>query len=216
MANGKLSRRQLAPLVGGGFLRSDAAQSYNAFSHWLRANGHSGLTNAGSASTYRALGNPADYARGGPFTQWFAWKRYQAGGNLAAQPGTSNHGLGLAVDFSGQSIQNVAKYGPQFGWRKTEAFSEPWHYCYVPGAYAMVREWSGSRAGDVLKSGSRGTGVVRLKQLLRIKGYWPRPLAINDGFGPVTARQVRKFQQSRRLKADGIVGGSTWIALKRR
>ncbi len=67
--------------------------------------------------------------------QQYFWNLYQNGtGNLAAYPGTSNHGWGVAVDIASSTQWNmVARYGSKFGWKKTEAFSEDWHYNYVGG-----------------------------------------------------------------------------------
>ena len=73
-----------------------------------------------------------------------AWADYQAGiGNLAAPPGTSNHGWALAGDFNtgymgvsynGTAPANWLKANAQkFGWMPTGyGFSsvEPWHYDY--------------------------------------------------------------------------------------
>lgn len=57
-----------------------------------------------------------------------------------------------------------------------------------------------------IKFGSRGADVVYLQNKLGV-----RP---NDGiFGPITRRAVIKFQKSRGLVADGIVGPKTWAAL---
>lgn len=57
----------------------------------------------------------------------------------------------------------------------------------------------------VLRKGARGRDVAFLQERLGIPA---------DGiFGPVTLAQVRRFQQSRRLPADGVVGRRTWAAL---
>lgn len=57
-----------------------------------------------------------------------------------------------------------------------------------------------------IKFGSRGADVIYLQTKLGV-----RP---NDGiFGPITRRAVIKFQKSRGLVADGIVGPKTWAAL---
>ncbi|NJM50839.1 MAG: DUF3380 domain-containing protein [Sphingomonadales bacterium] len=57
----------------------------------------------------------------------------------------------------------------------------------------------------VIRMGDKGEAVKELQQLLGIK---------DDGdFGPGTKRAVVAFQQSKKLYADGIVGGQTWAAL---
>jgi hypothetical protein len=210
--NGQLPRGDLSPVSGGQLLRKDAARAYLALDRYLRHAGRYGLSNAGGGSCYRKLGRPGDYRRGGEFTQWYAWERYQAGGNLAARPGTSNHGWGVAVDFV--NYDSVATYGAAFGWRKTEAFGEPWHYCYVPGRYAAVREWSKVRKGEELRPGDRGPGIKAAKKLLRRHGFW-RFARNSEGYSRRFGRAVRRFQRVNGLVSDGIVGPRTWAALRR-
>lgn len=210
--NGQLPDRDLAAVGGGERLRKDAAEAYLALDRFLRHSGGSGLRHAGQGSCYRKLGSPGDYRRGGGFTQWYAWERYLAGGNLAARPGTSNHGWGVAVDFS--NYTDVARHGSAFGWRKTEAFGEPWHYCFVPGKYAAVKEWGRKRKGETLRPGDKGPGVKAAKKLLKRHGYW-KFLRSSQAYSRRFGRAVRRFQETRGLKADGIVGPKTWAALRR-
>ena len=207
-SNGQLNRSELGS-VPGGLLRKDAAKAFNALNK--RVGGK--LRHAGAGATYRVLGRPGDYARGGPFTQWYAWERYQKGGNLAARPGTSNHGAAVAVDFDSASIELVRQYGAAFGWKKTEAFGEPWHWCYVPGNYSAIDRYSQKQAGETIKAGDTGPAVVALKKRLRIWGAWPRAYRIDSGFGGRTKAQVVAFQKARHLIADGVVGPTTWAAL---
>lgn len=61
-----------------------------------------------------------------------------------------------------------------------------------------------------LKFGARGDNVAILQKLLTTKGF---PTAADGAFGNGTLAQVRRFQQSRGLFVDGIVGPSTWRAL---
>jgi hypothetical protein len=211
-SNGRLSRRSLAPVGGGERLRKDAAKAYIALDRYLQHQGKGSLQHSGQGSCYRRLGRPGDYRRGGRFTQWYAWERYEAGGNLAARPGTSNHGLGLAVDFS--SIDLVKAYGSKFGWQKTEAFSEPWHYCFIPGRYPMVGAWSQVRSGDLIMPGDRGPGVRSLKRELKKHGCWPWKVK-GEGYGIPARRAVKRFQREHGLSSDGVVGKQTWAALRR-
>ena len=53
----------------------------------------------------------------------------------AAQPGTSNHGLGLSIDIYPKAVQDwFRKYGGQYGWSWAEGkrAKEPWHFTYIP------------------------------------------------------------------------------------
>ena len=52
-----------------------------------------------------------------------------------AFPGTSNHGLGIAVDISPAAVQKwISKNGSQYGWSWAEgkACNEKWHMTYLP------------------------------------------------------------------------------------
>ena len=212
-SNGQAKPGDLAPLNGGGQLRGDAARAYNALDRYLRVSGKGSLSNAGGGATYRAKGNPSDYPNG-PFTQWHAWRRYQNGGNLAARPGTSNHGLGLAVDFTPAAIPLVAKYGNAFGWAKHgDAMGENWHYTYKPGKYGAVDRWSKVRPGETVSPGDCGPGVTAMKNRLKAWGCWPRTWRINDKYAGRTGKAVIAFQKAHHLKPDGIVGPGTWKAL---
>ena len=73
---------------------------------------------------------------------------------LAATPGTSNHGWGLAVDLcsqetNSQTVQDwLRANGPVFGWDNPQwaraggsGAYEPWHWEYVPGTTAQGTNW---------------------------------------------------------------------------
>lgn len=123
--NGQLPRSELSPIWNGKLLRSDAARAFTDMdANNLRARGrHIYVDDA-----YRPLGHPGDLSRG-LWSQWAAWERYMGGGNLAARPGTSNHGWGIAID-AGASIGDIAADHNQHGWdhSHSDAPSEPWHH----------------------------------------------------------------------------------------
>jgi rare lipoprotein A len=55
-------------------------------------------------------------------------------GNLAAAPGTSDHGLGKAIDLYPTAAQDwVRAKGRQYGWYWPPETGEPWHFVYVGG-----------------------------------------------------------------------------------
>lgn len=63
----------------------------------------------------------------------------------------------------------------------------------------------------VLRRGSRGQSVRELQGHLNRLGF---SAGIADGiFGAITDAAVRRFQASRRLVTDGIVGPATWAAI---
>lgn len=76
-------------------------------------------------------------------------------GGLAATPGTSNHGWGLAVDLcssvtnSDASMDWLTANGPTFGW-SNPAWArsggagphEPWHWEYLPGTTEMGTDYN--------------------------------------------------------------------------
>jgi mannosyl-glycoprotein endo-beta-N-acetylglucosaminidase len=61
-----------------------------------------------------------------------------------------------------------------------------------------------------LRLGSEGKDVRYLQTILNYYGY---SLKIDGIFGKKTEDAVKKFQKSRRLRVDGIVGPKTWTAL---
>lgn len=59
---------------------------------------------------------------------------------------------------------------------------------------------------ETLKKGSKGESVKKLQQLLNVT-------PVDGIFGNITDAAVRKFQTSKGLYPDGIVGPKTWKAL---
>ena len=67
---------------------------------------------------------------------------YQAGGNLAAKPGTSNHGWATALDLNiphypaantNPAFKWLKENARRFGFHNNDAPSEPWHWDYEGG-----------------------------------------------------------------------------------
>jgi len=201
-ANGQLKRSELAPItkaVNGEqcYLEKRAARAFNAMNaKSVRTRGVT-LRASSARTAYRPLKD-----------QWYFWDQYQNhGGNLAAYPGTSNHGLGLAVDFATQEMRQIVnEIGAEFGWAKkwSDAPGERWHIKWRPGEYAAVNAYKPVR---VLKNGSKGVAVFTLQRRLRYLGY--TKAAPTGVFGPKTARTVRAFQRRHHLTPDGIAGEKT-------
>lgn len=125
-SNGNLPNSALSPIAGGGRLANDAAAGWNALAvHVYKQTGHKIRASEG----YRTLDR-----------QNYFWDLYQSGqGNLAAYPGTSNHGLGIAVDLASQTDRSmIDSYGERFGWSKSwsDAPGEWWHIKFAPGHYS--------------------------------------------------------------------------------
>lgn len=149
----------------------------------------------------------------------------------AATPGTSNHGVGLAVDLSDSptvpigaaSLRWLSEHGPSFGFWNTVR-SETWHWTYclgddVPsavraagGASPAPEPASGTTTtfrGEVLQ-GAVGDAVRAVQAKLVAHGY---DIAIDGQFGSQTLAAVIAMQRDHGLAADGRVGPRTWAAL---
>jgi hypothetical protein len=126
--NGQLPWDALCPLWGsaGNRLRADAAYGFNQLSQGFAAAFGGPICVTDSYRTYEAQ---VDLYRRKP--------------NLAARPGTSNHGWGTAVDlcggiqsFSTAQHQWMVVNAPAFGWfhpswaRQGGSRPEPWHFEY--------------------------------------------------------------------------------------
>ena len=96
------------------------------------------LTPTGPSSSYRTLAKQQEF-----------WSNYTNGrGPLAARPGTSNHGIGQAVDVPTGAMQGqIRRYGHLFGWGiaggklQSDAPSEEWHSKWVGPYGPRSRYW---------------------------------------------------------------------------
>jgi lysozyme len=71
------------------------------------------------------------------------------------------------------------------------------------------------KPGQTARRGDRGTGVRWIKRHLRKHGYWPRKYGTwNPIFGKRTEWWVKRFQARHGLQNDGVVGPTTWRALR--
>ena len=126
LANGMLPASALCPLYAapGESLRRSAALAFNAMSFAYQKQTGSALC---VTDGYRS------------YPEQVAVKKARPG--LAATPGTSEHGFGLAVDLCGgvQSFASPAhlwmkRYGPLYGWfhpawaEPSGTMPEPWHW----------------------------------------------------------------------------------------
>jgi uncharacterized protein (TIGR02594 family) len=68
----------------------------------------------------------------------------------------------------------------------------------------------------MLKLGSKGADVERMQTLLNALLQPPPRLQVDGDFGQRSHDALVRFQASRRLNADGVVGPETWKALGQR
>ena len=214
-ANGKLSSDDLKPVNGANGsadrLRKSgkAAAAWNAMCHEAKKKGMAIPAPTGPNSSYRTYQ-----------MQEYYWRLYQSGrGNVAAYPGTSNHGWGNAVDVQTTAgVATVKAIGGKYGWRWGEAPSEWWHVTYYGG-------YSGDNPGPVdekqgplpLKRGDHGEDVHTLQGRLKRLGFHPlKDEYSNATFGSQTEQIVKRFQANNGMKVDGVVGSQTYDEIKQR
>ncbi len=143
--NGKLSRTILSSTVAqtGGtdvLLAIPAARAWRALTAAATVDGHS-MTVATPARSYRPYSEQERIFRLRYYPSIFGTRRWlgqrwrkRSGVAIAAVPGTSNHGWGLAVDvsFSAPALVWLKIHAHRFGW-SWETQSESWHLRYWAG-----------------------------------------------------------------------------------
>lgn len=205
--NGRLPKSALGPITVAAngqqaYLRKDAAKAFNAMNAESEARYGVTLRVASARTAYRPLAD-----------QQYFWNLYVSGrGNLAARPGTSNHGLGLAVDLATPQMRSIVdKIGAKYGWAKkwSDAPSEWWHLKWSPGVWNGKAPYSAPKS---LRRGQTGPSVVKMKKLLYNKGF-RFGSRYNPFFNQRTEDAVKRFQKAKKLPQDGIVGAKTWEAL---
>lgn len=167
-SNGQLPDSELMAIPGGR-LRTDAAKS------WIRLRNHVGkeagvwLCPTSSRTAYRTLAE-----------QQYFWNLYTSGkGNLAARPGTSNHGLGTTVDLPTTQMRAlIDEHGARYGWSKawSDAPSEWWHIRYDPGHDTHKGEPLEPKKPDVAyltdDEAMYRRRLLRLRREARVHGKW--------------------------------------------
>lgn len=201
--NGRLPQSMLAPIGGGYYLRKDAAAAYNA----MRVHIH-----AKTGFWISVVAGYRTYAR-----QVYFWNLYRSGrGNLAAYPGSSNHGLGAAIDLANQTSRHyVDLYGAPYGWAKrwSDAPGEWWHIKFDA---SRVRADVSTHTAPVLRQGQTGHSIKSLQVRLRKLGFKSVPAPNRKGygyFGATTKSAVKRIQKKHHLPTDGIVGPRTRKAI---
>lgn len=221
-SNGQLSESELSPIAGGvvgsfagsGQLADNAAAAWNAFAAECRQKAGSNPTVNGPSSAYRNLA-----------MQWYFWRLYQSGqGNLAAYPGSSNHGWGLATDTPPYVWSLMRAYGGPYGWGAcSDAPSEAWHRKWCENWHGSDPGPAGTGSGGrqkprypTLKKGDKGGAVKRAQRHLNRWNLGIGQPKVDGDFGESTQDAVRKFQLVHDLHADGVIGHHTWHVLRQK
>lgn len=208
--NGRLPRSALAPAAQGGCvqLAKPAAKAWNA----LQVRVGKVLPVSGCLSAYRTLSEQVAMR-----TSWCA----RGACSNAAVPGTSNHGLGIAVDVPAWVRTIVDRHGARYGWCKatqvakgrscwSDAAHEPWHIRWTAGIFKARRPNM-----PVLIEGSQDGAVRFLRQRIRAHARRPtcRVKSRPRRFGTELRMCVLNFQKRSSLAGDGNVGPATWKKL---
>ncbi|HEY3020988.1 MAG TPA: peptidoglycan-binding protein [Solirubrobacteraceae bacterium] len=198
MINGRFPDSALAPIAGGRLARAHALR-WNMMNAAVRAAGLPTIMPTGPASSYRTFVQQV-FQR----SSWCARGRC---GN-AAVPGSSLHGLGRAVDTGRRAV--AWAHGRRYGVRPpVDAYWEPWHALVHLDPVPRRRP---SLEPVVRRGIVNRRAVSHLQRMLRKDGI---KAPLNGRYDLATRRAVRRFQRAHHLKADGVVGPSTWRALHR-
>ncbi|MBE2314471.1 D-alanyl-D-alanine carboxypeptidase family protein [Solirubrobacter sp. CPCC 204708] len=130
-ANGELTERDLSPIPGGR-LRADAADAWLAMRRRIASERGLWICPTSPRTSYRSYADQEHF-----------WRLYQSGrGALAARPGSSNHGWGIAVDLPRPEMAAAVRaVAHEYGWGiaggklRSDAMSEWWHCTFHPGVY---------------------------------------------------------------------------------
>ena len=168
--NGRLAASELATIPGGR-LRKDAAVAWLAMRSFIGHEKGIWICPTSQRTSYRCYAD-----------QVYFWNLYQAGrGALAARPGCSNHGWGLAVDLPTPAMQAaVRECGHRFGWGirggqlASDAPSEPWHATFHPGVYHAPAKPKRKHPYEYMNDRERAARDVLIKErrVAKRNGGW--------------------------------------------
>ena len=155
--------------------------------------------------------NSQRYIYGAPISVGFAFKRPYEGGH----GNQSQHSAGTAFDV-GQRLTNAqrtvlrnsAKNSGVWTYVEPASLSPTWvHFDRRFGTPACS-----SGGYPLIRRGSRGNYVCIAQDDLNTLGY--KTGGLDGVFGAQTESAVRRYQTSRGLTSDGIIGCNTWRSLQ--
>lgn len=244
IANGKRTSAQLRALTSapGQQLRPDAARAWDRLAYacrdrygWLPRLTDSYRPYHVQEAIFRRRYRPGS---GFDTRTWNGVAWYRVTGAAAAVPGTSNHGLGLAVDcadlaesgFYGRRYLQLVGMAPEYGWTNNEGrkVNEAWHLVYNPHLDKHKGEQP-TGVWDVktldLRNADKSPVVLRdvrkLNALLLAHGYGPAGMHTagvpSNRAGTQTRAALGSFQVRTGTGTAGapdfICGQATWSAL---
>lgn len=113
-------------------------------------------------------------------------------------------------DWTG-TVQELRNFGDQYSTRRKQEADRLQTILSGTGA----RSQATTASTRTLRRGDRGDLVRDLQERLNNSNLAPLARLLVDGhFGAATERQVREFQKRRGLTVDGVVGRTTWNALR--
>lgn len=156
--------------------------------------------------------NSQRYIYGAPIPVGFAFKRPWEGGHGSQ----SQHYAGVAFDV-GQRLTNAQRTRL----RNSAVNSGVWSYVepeYLTPTWVHFDKRRGTPACHTatgypqIRQGAKGAYVLIAQDDLNTLGY--RTGGLDGIFGTITADGVRRYQKSRGLAVDGIIGCNTWRSLQ--
>ena len=200
--NGRFGESDLAAVPGGKLCKEAAA-------NWLALRAEGGkklgiwISPLGPRSSYRTFAEQQHF-----------WDLFQSGrGNLAARPGTSNHGWGNAVDLAHPPTMRkvIDSLGAPYGWRWGEVPSESWHVTYRGGGKADPNALDIDEHPS-LKRGDQGDAVMRVQKWLAEHGF--DDVVADGDYGPKTEKAVSRLYRAWGHAGHGKFGDVGWSIIE--
>lgn len=229
-ANGLIPAAALKDISTPGDLVAEATASFERLRNAAKADGFN-MGTSGTDQAYRPLARQVailhayydhtpraglTVANGGvKHYGGQTWYR-KPGYATAAAPGTSNHGLGVAVDFqglggfTGRGYAWMAKHAGEYGWSNTEGRSigEAWHWVYDASKDRHRVTKRKPHRISTIAAGDTSWRTRLWQQFLVEQGH---KIAVDQDFGRATFGATKEWQKKAGLTADGVVGPKTWF-----